>query len=136
MKFLQKIKDKLLNKEVLLYLLFGVLTTVVNYIVFAFFRKVIILPLLVANALSWIFAVLFAFFSNRKYVFESNSKQIGKELLQFVMARILSFILFDQLSLLLLVNVLHINEFVAKLISNIFVVVFNYFASKWFIFKK
>ncbi|MDY5730815.1 MAG: GtrA family protein [Eubacteriales bacterium] len=136
MKFLQKIKDKLLNKEVLLYLLFGVLTTVVNYIVFAFFRKVIILPLLVANTLAWIFAVLFAFFSNRKYVFESNSKQIGKELLQFVMARILSFILFDQLSLLLLVNVLHINEFVAKLISNIFVVVFNYFASKWFIFKK
>ncbi len=136
MKFLQKIKDKLLNKEVLLYLLFGVLTTVVNYIVFAFFRKVIILPLLVANTLAWIFAVLFAFFSNRKYVFESNSKQIGKELLQFVMARILSFILFDQLSLLLLVNVLHINEYVAKLISNIFVVVFNYFASKWFIFKK
>lgn len=128
-------------KELLLYILFGVLTTAVNYIVFAFFRELILTQnsnthLLISNLIAWVLSVLFAFVTNRKYVFENDSNSILKQLILFFAARILSFVLFDQLSLLLMVKWLNINQYIAKLISNVFVVVFNFIASKLVIFKK
>ena len=80
------------------------------------------------NCLAWILAVLFAFATNRKYVFDSKNGNVWKELILFVGARVLSFLLFDQLTMYLMVNLLHINEYIAKLIANIFVIVFNYVA--------
>lgn len=124
------------NKEVVLYLVFGALTTAVNYVVFALCRELLHLPLLVANTVAWILAVLFAFATNRKYVFDSKNGNVWKELILFVGARVLSFLLFDQLTMYLMVNLLHINEYIAKLIANIFVIVFNYVASKLVIFKQ
>ncbi len=124
------------NKEVILYLVFGVLTTVVNYVVYYICREWLQFPLLVANTLAWILAVLFAFFTNRKYVFSSKDSNILKELGLFVSARLLSFLLFDQLTMYLMVKLLHINEYIAKLIANVFVIIFNYAASKLVIFRK
>lgn len=123
------------NKEVILYLVFGVLTTLVNYVVYALCRELLQLPLLLANSIAWVLAVLFAFATNRKYVFTSEDENILKELGLFVGARVLSFLLFDQLTLYLMVKVLGINEYIAKLIANVFVIVFNYVASKLLIFK-
>lgn len=124
------------NKEVILYLVFGVLTTVVNYVVYALCRELLRLPLLLANSIAWVLAVLFAFATNRKYVFSSKNDSILKELGLFVGARVLSFLLFDQLTLYIMVQFLGINEYIAKLIANVFVIVFNYVASKLVIFKQ
>lgn len=141
----QKIIDKLNSnpklKEIFLYIVFGGLTTVINYVVFALFRELILTSsapshLLISNLVAWVLSVLFAFFTNRKYVFESKSNKIFKELVLFFAARVLSFLLFDQFSLYAMVTWFGINQYIAKLIANIFVVIFNYIASKLVIFKK
>ena len=141
----QKIIDKLKNnpklKEIFLYIVFGGLTTVINYVVFALFRELILTSsapshLLISNLVAWVLSVLFAFFTNRKYVFESKSNKSFKELVLFFAARVLSFLLFDQFSLYAMVTWLGINQYIAKLIANIFVVIFNYIASKLVIFNK
>lgn len=128
-------------KEIFLYIFFGGLTTVINYIVFAFFRELILTSsapshLLISNLIAWVASVLFAFFTNKKYVFESKSNQIIKELVLFFAARLLSFILFDQFALYAMVEWFGINQYIAKLIANLFVIIFNYVASKLVIFKK
>jgi putative flippase GtrA len=91
-----------------------------------------------ATAIAWITAVLVAFITNKFYVFESKSltaKTVMKELAPFFLARLLSFFL-DLAMMVIGVDFLKINEFIIKTFSNIFVLIFNYIASKLFIFKK
>ena len=92
----------------------------------------------VANTVSWIISVLFAFWINRVMVFqvkEGGRGQIGKELVQFAGGRLVSFFVFEQ-GLMLLLKWLGVSNFVNRIIVLVFVMVFNYVISKFWIFKK
>lgn len=92
----------------------------------------------IANTVSWIIAVLFAFWINRVMVFqvEGGSKaKIGTELLQFAGGRLLSFLLFEQ-GIMLLLKWMGVSNFINRIIVLVFVMVFNYVISKFWIFKK
>ena len=124
-------------KEVLWYLFFGGCTTLVNIISFVIFRA-LNFDLYVSNIIAWIIAVLFAFVTNKLFVFESKGKGLKKtiiECLYFFGCRLLS-LFFDMGLMYLLVSVLSVNEVISKVVSNIFVIIINYFFSKMIIFKK
>lgn len=120
-------------RGVLLYLVFGGLTTLVNILVFAIARK-LSLSLLVSNIIAWILSVLFAFVTNRKFVFESKNTNVLKEGVDFFKCRVLSLV-FDVVLVYLLVDVFKFYELLSKIISNVFVIIINYFLSKMFVFK-
>lgn len=120
----------------ILYIVFGILTTAINFACFFILRKLNV-NLYLSNTIAWIVAVLFAFFSNKKYVFNNKSHsfiEFIKTLLLFFSARLASLIIFDIFFMYIMVDVLHMNEMVAKIIDNIGVIIFNFIASK-FIFK-
>lgn len=125
-------------EEVIGYLVFGVLTTVVNIVVFYLFDSVFDVHYLVANAIAIVVSILFAFFTNKKYVFKSSTPTFQlwlKEFSLFVSFRLLSAV-FDMGSMWLLVDGLNVNANVAKIITQFIVVVLNYAFSKFFIFKQ
>lgn len=124
-------------REGLLYLFFGGCTTLVNIISFAVLRCFNIGKYF-SNGLAWIISVLFAFITNKLFVFESKSKNIStllKECFSFFGFRLLS-LGFDMGFMYLMTDILSINELIAKIVSNVFVVIINYVFSKLFIFKK
>ncbi len=153
---MKKVKDFLKSeqfKELVKYLIFGVLTTVVSLVSFKIFDALLGQRLyLISNVLSWIFAVAFAFITNKLWVFRSKNtekKVIFRELFSFVTARILS-LLIEEGGLWLLIDVLKLGQMqpvkifslsingnlIAKIIMQVVVVVSNYVFSKFFIFKK
>ena len=98
MMMMKMIKDMLKkHKELLMYIFFGVLTTVVNFIAFGAFNNILGKNFyLVSNAIAWIISVVFAYMTNKLFVFHSNSfapKTLFKELIEFFVARIFSFII-------------------------------------------
>ena len=124
-------------KEGLLYLFFGGCTTIVNIISFVILRLLHI-GTYVSNGLAWVFAVLFAFVTNKVYVFEcrgKGKKETLREGLSFFGFRLLS-LFFDMGIMFVLIDLLSCNEFISKVIANIFVIIINYVFSKLFIFKK
>jgi len=124
-------------KEGILYLFFGGCTTLVNIISFILLRFIHI-GTYVSNGLAWFLSVLFAFITNKLYVFESrgkSKKETLREGISFFGFRILS-LLFDMGIMYVLIDLLSCNEFISKVISNIFVIIINYLFSKLFIFKK
>ncbi|MBR3767744.1 MAG: GtrA family protein [Clostridia bacterium] len=146
---------KLLQYEIVSYLVFGVLTTAVNFVtymimgVFAgknYEEKTLFSVgnfnfqlVMLMNAVAWLVSVLFAFVTNKLFVFESTSWKASvavKELVSFIGARILSFLIFEELVFILLINIFGINDLISKLILAVFVVIFNFVASKLVIFRK
>lgn len=124
-------------ESALLYIFFGGLTTVVSigtqYIAYAFG-----LGTAVSTTVSWICAVLFAFFTNKVFVFGSKSfekKVFLREFVSFFGARFFSYLL-ELGFMLVTVDMLNRNKFIMKLIAQIFVLVLNYIFSKFLIFKK
>lgn len=133
---------KLYNKykEIINYIIIGVLTTVVSLIVYYGLTLTILNPnngieLQIANILSWIFAVTFAYFTNRKYVFMVKDKANFKEAFNFYSSRIVTLII-DMGLMYLLVTVLKFNDKIIKVIVQIIVIVLNYVFSKFIVFKK
>lgn len=137
---MKKIKELYIKyKEVINYLIFGVLTTVISLIVyyvtvFTFLNPDNAVQLQIANILSWIAGVTFAYVTNRKYVFESKEKNKVKEASKFVLARVTTLIM-DMLIMWLGVTILHLNDKIIKLISQVVIIVSNYIFSKLFVFK-
>ena len=128
------------KKEVINYIIFGILTTVVNlvtYFVLTFFWLDIDseFQLQVANVISWIVSVVFAYITNRKYVFLSDNVNKIKEMVDFFIARLLTLVL-DMVIMYLGVSILLINDKIIKIISQVLVIVNNYVFSKLFVFKK
>lgn len=124
--------------DILTYLFFGVLTTVVNYLVYLPVYNVAGLSAAVSNAIAWVAAVAFAYLTNKPFVFKSNDwswKTVGPELTKFVSCRIASGLM-ETAILLVTVDWLHWNGNVWKLLTSVLVVVLNYVASKLLIFKK
>ena len=125
-------------KEIINYLIIGALTTVISLIVYYALVLTILDPgksleLQIANVVSWIFAVLFAYFTNRKYVFESKNKGYG-EMIKFFLSRI-STLLIDMLLMYIFVSCLKFNDKIMKVIVQIIVIVLNYVLSKFIVFK-
>ncbi len=134
---LKKLWHFFTSPEMISYIVFGVLTTAVNIVSFGLFRTVLHWELLAANTLAWILSVAFAFITNKLIVFKSKSFEAGlffRELITFVGARLLSLGV-DTLGMLLLVNVLAWNDWIAKIIMNVIVIIINYVLSKQIIFK-
>ena len=134
---------KFLNKETISYLIFGVLTTIINIVVFWFAERELAFIMsedaasLVGNVIAWGISVAFAFVTNKLFVFESKSmafKVVMAELTGFVIARLLS-LAFDEGFMFVAIVLLSMNSLLAKIISNVFVVIINYVLSKFFIFK-
>lgn len=136
---LQKIKN-LVQKhwDILSYLFFGGLTTVVNYLVYLPCYNLLSLSAAVSNAIAWAVAVAFAYLTNKPFVFRSHDwsrKTVVPELTKFVTCRIGSGLLETGI-LFLCVDLLHWNGNVWKLVTSVLVVVLNYIASKLLVFKK
>lgn len=127
-------------KEIINYLIFGVLTTVVSlatyYIcLYTFLNPDNSLQLQVANIVSWIAGVTFAYITNRKFVFESEEQEKLKEAGKFVTSKIAT-LLTDMLIMFIGVTILKLNDKIIKLISQIIVIIANYLLSKMLVFRK
>lgn len=150
MKMISKLYNK--YKEVILYVVFGVLTTLVNFGAFWIFTKILGENLyLINNAIAWIIAVIFAYITNKLWVFDSKSfkfKVLIKEFTSFVVARLFSFGV-EELGIWLFVDILSFGErsfnifnltisgqMIAKVFLAVIVVIMNYFFSKFIIFAK
>lgn len=132
--------NKLYKKyeEIINYLIFGVLTTLVSIGTYFIFARLLNFHYLVSNVLSFIISVLFAFVTNKLYVFKSKDKtknKVLKEFIAFISSRLLSFGT-DTLIMYILVSVIKIDDMIAKIIVQIIVIVMNYILSKVFVFKK
>lgn len=122
----------------MLYAFFGGCTTLVNIISYAICTRLLSMGTIMSNVIAWIFAVTFAYLTNRKIVFESNAstkKAIVREVISFFSCRLLTGGL-DLGLMYVFVDVLKVNDLVMKVISNIIVIILNYVASKLFIFSK
>ncbi|EHL15461.1 hypothetical protein HMPREF9629_01850 [Peptoanaerobacter stomatis] len=118
-------------KELILYGFFGVLTVIVNIISFKLLL-ILNIPLLYANTVAFFIAVLFAYYTNTKYVF--NDKFTKKNFISFISMRI-STLFIDNMGLYYLVSI-SVDELIAKSIINIIIILINYICSKFIIFKK
>lgn len=140
---MEKVKElikKVCTKEVILYIVFGVLTTVVSLVTYyicvgTFLNAENAIQLQIANIIAWIVSVAFAYITNRKFVFESKNKNKLGEATKFVTSRIAT-LLMDMLIMFLGVTLLKFNDGIIKLISQVIVIVANYVFSKIFVFKK
>lgn len=123
-----------LERELIMYVFFGVLTGVVNFGVYFLFSHVLGVYYLFSNVVAWFLSVLFAYVTNRIWVFESNSNNILKEVFLFFSCRSFSGLV-DIGLLYFFVDILNIGDFISKIIVLIIVVILNYLFSKLLIFK-
>lgn len=133
-------KKELLEKyeDIILYLFFGVCTTAVNMIGYWALAYLCNLGIMPSTVVAWFLALIFAYVTNRKWVFKSKAKnpaEIIREVLYFFICRLSTGVV-DWGSMLLLVGVFCLNDMLSKLAANIIVILLNYIASKRIIFKK
>lgn len=124
-------------RTVILYLAFGSLTTLVNIITYLSFAKLFEVQYIVSNVIAWIVSVLFAYVTNRLFVFSSKGTGlifILGECSAFFGCRLFSGIM-DTVIMYVMINVLHFSDLLVKIIANIFVITINYVISKRLIFK-
>lgn len=122
-----------IEKELFFYVVFGVLTTVVNILVYFMFTYFGI-NYLISNILAWFLSVLFAYVTNRRWVFESKSSDILKECSLFFSGRIFSGVI-DTGLMYLFIDILSIGDAISKIVVQVIVVILNYVISKWIVFK-
>jgi putative flippase GtrA len=127
-------------REIINYLIFGFLTTFISLLVYYILTVTIIDPnsaveLQITNIISWIAGVIFAYITNRKYVFNSNNDNLFKEISSFVGFRIITLIM-DMVIMFVGVTLLRKNDKIFKLVSQVIVIVGNYLFSKIFVFRK
>lgn len=147
---LEKLQNKMperlkpfINRETVSYLIFGVLTTLLDLIVFELSYH--LLPIshpdtltLVSNTVAWVAAVLFAFVTNKLYVFRSKSfawRLFLWEFLTFVAARVITWGI-SSIGMILLVDRWYVNELLSKILVNVIVIILNYVFSKLFVFRR
>lgn len=127
-----------LSKEILLYLVFGVLTTLINIAVYYLFATILEFGTFVSNATAWFLSVMFAYVTNRYFVFSQHADGFKAAILEcskFYSGRIFTGVM-DMVLMVFLVDVCHYDDFMIKVIVNIIVVVLNYIISKLLIFRK
>ena len=125
-------------RDLIPYIIFGVLTTLVNTAVYWLCAHPLSLPVVPSTMIAWFLAVLFAYLTNRKWVFHSEAStrgEIAKEVVSFYACRLVTGIL-DWAGMYLFVDVLHWNDLAVKIGVNFLVIVLNYVLSKWIVFRK
>lgn len=137
---MEKIKEQYFKyKEIINYLVFGGLATVVNFVTYFIVARLIGIDEVLSSGISWFFSVLFAYITNKLFVFESKTDGIKAVLIEmgsFFLARIVSGILCDVGTFALMVKVFNINDLFAKVVTQVMVVIVNYVFSKLIIFRK
>ncbi len=138
-EFLENSMKKIIQKyrEAILYIFFGVLTTLVNIVSYWIFAHVLNVDVLISTIISWIISVMFAYVTNRRWVFNSDATGTGdivKEMISFFSYRLLSGFI-DWAGMLLFVKVIGFNDMIIKILMNILVIILNYIFSKFLIFK-
>ena len=136
MKLIGKIYRK--YKEAIDYLFWGGVAFVLSMVLFYIFANVLNIYEQIANIISWIICVIFTYFTNRIFVFQSKVrgiKRIFKEFKDFVTARLLTLVM-ENAILFVMIDLLTINNMISKLVGQFVVIVSNYFLSKLWIFKK
>lgn len=138
---------KLLNKEVIFYVIFGVLTTIVNIVVSFVLKAICNLEANLSSTIGIIASILFAYFTNRKWVFYSTANSFKEkwfEFFKFILGRVFTMVI-EILGVFLLNDVIHLfysafNDNIAflanKCIITVIVIILNFFISKFFAFKK
>lgn len=124
-------------KEPLMYLIFGVLTTAVNYITYIVLARLLGIDVMLSNGIAYMTSIVFAYITNRTWVFTSYAvtfKARLKEAAEFVSARLFGFVL-DMGFMFLFVSILDFNDLIMKGLSNVIVIGLNYVISKYIIFK-
>ncbi|MCR5624358.1 MAG: GtrA family protein [Lachnospiraceae bacterium] len=126
-------------REIIVYLIVGVLTTIVNWVVYFICVRTFLDPknpiqLQIAVLIAWVAGVLFAYVTNRKYVFQSRNPEILKEFTSFVLSRVATYLM-EVFLMWLLVTIMGMNDLIAKIIANVVVIVGNYIFSKLLVFR-
>lgn len=129
-------------EEIINYLIVGALTTLVTLVSYIIITNIFLidktdLNIQIANVLTWIIAVIFAYITNRIFVFKSKvqGKEKIKEIYNFIAARVFS-LLVDMTLMFILFSLMHINDIICKMIVQIVVIIMNYVLSKLIVFKK
>lgn len=138
MEKLITLTKKVFTREIFFYVLFGGITTVINVGTLFILTHFTSIEENIANIIAIIASVLFAFFSNRKLVFNSNASNFNEnisEFFKFILGRSFT-MLFEAIGFYLLFTICNMHEILAKLIVTIIVVILNFFISKFFAFKK
>ena len=137
MEKIKKIVKKILNKDVMLYIFFGVLTTIVNFVTFYLLNVVMNIDGNISNLVAIPLAIIFAYFTNRKWVFHTEAKGFKEnfnEFCKFVAGRAVT--MFIEFFGCMLLFKTPIPEIVSKLGVNVIIIFLNFFISKFFAFKK
>lgn len=133
---LMKIWRKFMSREVISYLIFGVLTTLVNWVVYGMMVKTGV-DYRIATAAAWVISVLFAYVVNKIFVFQSYDMHLSfviKEVISFTTCRAASGVI-EMVLMVIMVSWLNMDEYVSKVLVSVVVVVANYVFSKLFIFR-
>lgn len=134
------VMKKLLSREVITYLIAGVLTTVVNFVVYGVLFNYLDVANMLANTIAWVVAVIFAYIVNNYWVFQndtSSGKKEGEKLVKFFSARIVTLIV-ESAGMFFFIDVLKLYQYnmIVKGFIAIIVIVLNYIFSKLFVFDK
>ena len=136
---MEKIKELYKKyKEIIMYLIFGGLTTLVNIVAYFILGRLLNIETVISTVIAQIISILFAYITNKIFVFESkttNKKDLLREMISFFACRGLSAVM-DVAIMYVTVDLCHFNDMIMKIISNIIVIIVNYVFSKLIIFKK
>lgn len=138
---MEKIKElikKFCTREVIFYIIFGVLTTLVNIVVSTLLEKFLHVEGNLASTIGIICSILFAYFTNRKWVFNSTANSLaekGKEFGKFILGRLFTMVV-EMVGFYLLYSVCLIPFLISKCSISVIVIILNFFISKFFAFKK
>lgn len=135
---MDSIVRKLLNREVILYGIFGILTSILNIVLYAYLSGNIGIDYKIANIITLIIVKLTAYVVNKLFVFQTKTENIlelVKEFMRFVITRGLTMVV-DFFGVIFFVEVLMIDSMISKIIFTIIVVILNYVFGKWHVFKK
>lgn len=138
MESVKKLIKKFCTKEVISYIVFGVLTTLVNIVISTIFQSLLHLEGNLASTIGIIASILFAYFTNRKWVFDSKAvtiKEKGYEFGKFILGRAVTMVI-EMGGFFLLYTVLTIPFLISKCTITVLVIILNFFISKFFAFKQ
>lgn len=124
-----------ISREVLAYLVFGVLTTLVNIVAFAILSRALSVGTVASNIIAWFLSVLFAYVTNRRWVFGTRGDSVLKEAATFFTGRVGTGVL-DTAMMFATVDLFGWNDIVMKVIVNVIVIILNYVISKFLVFRR
>lgn len=128
-------------KEIVKYVFWGGITTIVNWVVYALLTMCFQIMPVISNIVAWIISVIVAYFSNKIYVFKNNNEKSGIQFFAFLSSRLFTGII-ETAGLPILIKALSLDPFLGiksfgeKLIISILVVIINYILSKYIIFRE